>query len=222
MDMFNGLADIFRSRSFANLRGEPSDFLSFIVEGDLELLFSYSSSDSVFELFLKIIVRASHRFLEDLHIRKPLPGKSEKLLSLAVPVGSIFAKTSVMPTIHELSMLYNRFSAVAVAIHLDPTPAKGNHRLAQAHRYAEFDEARSNVRCVCIRAAMYFAILLHRCRLPLEQRADTQGKGRRITLMYAISPRLCQARCGVLQYSAETLVPAVLSGREFLSLASHM
>ena len=175
MDMFNELAEIFRSRSFANLRGEPSDFASFIIEQDLELLFSHSPTDSTFELFLKLIVRTSHRSLEDLRMRKPLPGRSKKLLSLAVPVGSIFAATSVMPTNHELSMLYNRFSAITVAIHLDPTPTNAHLRLAHARRYAEFSGAQSNVRSVCIRAAMYFAILLHQCHIPVEPAFDWLG-----------------------------------------------
>jgi hypothetical protein len=173
VDMFNELAEIFRSRSFANLRGEISDFPAFMLHHDWELLLSSRPSDTAFELFLKLIVRAASIPSEsdDLEYR-PLSPRSKKLLSLAIPVGSVSFANLMQPTIQELSMLYNRFGAIAVAIYLDPTSANVHLRVTHARRYINFKDADENLRIACIRGAMYFAVLLCHRRIPLDEVLD--------------------------------------------------
>ncbi|KZT09203.1 uncharacterized protein LAESUDRAFT_675011 [Laetiporus sulphureus 93-53] len=167
--LFNRLLDIFKSRHFANLLDEPSDYPSFLRHSNLELLSENKRSDTAFTLFLKIVVQAAKdvagfRPGQDNH----LPPHVKKLLSLCVPVGSVpFTKTSP-PSNHELSMLYNRFSAVAVAIYLEPTISNLKYRLSNARRYVNFEDADRETRRACIRGLMHLAILLRHLRLPLQ------------------------------------------------------
>ena len=62
-------------------------------------------------------------------------------------------------------MLYNRFSAIAVAIYLDPGNVR--HRLSLARRYVNFKDTDEETRRACIRGAMHLAILLRHLGLPL-------------------------------------------------------
>ena len=167
--MFNQLASIFRSRKFANLRREASDFPSFMLKSDFQLLSQYKPSDTAFELFLKLIVQA----LNDCHPADEgnahhVSSKLKKLLALAVPVGSVPFTKSTPPTVHELSMLYNRLSAVAVAIYLESSPASVNKRLTNARRYVNFKDADDTTRVACIRGMMHFSIIMRYRRLPLD------------------------------------------------------
>ncbi|KZP26671.1 hypothetical protein FIBSPDRAFT_1040698 [Athelia psychrophila] len=160
--MFNHLADIFRSRKFANLRRERSDFPDFMLEHNMGLLFEHKTSDTAFQIFLKLIAHAAKDgevVQEGLNAQRQALGKLNKLLAMAVPVGSFpFTKASP-PTKQELSMLYNRFSALAVNIHLNPSPANIRNRLNHARRCADFKEGDDTTRVACIRAAMHFAVL---------------------------------------------------------------
>ncbi|KAI6122712.1 hypothetical protein EDD16DRAFT_1570827, partial [Pisolithus croceorrhizus] len=56
----------------------------------------------------------------------------KKLLQIAVPLSPMPFSRTVPPTNHEISMLLNRFSAMAVAIHLDPTFPNVRFRIDQA------------------------------------------------------------------------------------------
>ncbi|KAI6161645.1 hypothetical protein EDD17DRAFT_1508768 [Pisolithus thermaeus] len=60
-----------------------------------------------------------------------------------------FSRT-VPPTNHEISMLLNRFSAMAVAIHLDPTFPNVRFRINQARRCVNLKEADEASRVACI------------------------------------------------------------------------
>ena len=168
--MFNQLANIFRSRKFANLRREASDFPSFMLENNLHLLSQYKPSDTAFEIFLKLIVQA----LKDCHsdnnanAQGMVSSKLTKLLALAVPVGSVPFTKSSPPTVYELSMLYNRLSAVAVAIYLESSPDSLEKQLTKARSYVNFGEADDTTRVACIRGMMHFAILMRYRRLPLD------------------------------------------------------
>jgi hypothetical protein len=166
--MFNQLASIFRSRKFANLRREASDFPSFMLENDLQLLTLYQPSDTAFELFLKLIVQALKDCHPDDGTNAQRTSKLTKLLALAVPVGSVPFTKSTPPTVHELSMLYNRLSAVAVAIYLESSPASVKKRLTNARRYINFKDADDTTRIACIRGMMRFAIMMRYRRLPLD------------------------------------------------------
>ena len=165
--MFNQLADIFRSRNFANLQKEPSDFPTFLLYNDLQQLSQYHPSDTAFELFLKLIVQASKEHSQT--VGKNLSSTTKKLLSLAIPVGSVPFTRSAPPTKHELSMLYNRFSAIAVAIYLESSISSLKSRISQARRYFDFRDADSTTRVAGVRCVMLHAIIVQNQGLPLEE-----------------------------------------------------
>jgi len=168
--MFHQIAEIFRTRSFANLRREASDFPAFMLENNFELLFQYKTGDTAFELFLKLIVQAAKNASNDVD-RDARMGSSpmlKKILSLAIPIGSVPFTKANPPSLHELSMLYNRISAVAIAVYLDSTPSNVRFRLTHARQYADFKAADETTRMACIRGAMYFALLMQHRRIPLD------------------------------------------------------
>lgn len=169
--MFNQLVDIFRSRRFANLRKEPSDFPSFMLHNDLHLLSKYQPSDTAFELFLKLIVQAAQDSVPhgDANAERTISSKLKKLLSLAIPVGSVPFTKDTPPSTYELSMLYNRLSAIAVAIYLDSSAANAKFRIGYARRYVSFKNADIDTRLACIRGMMYFAIIMRYRHLPLDE-----------------------------------------------------
>ncbi|KIP07366.1 hypothetical protein PHLGIDRAFT_35454 [Phlebiopsis gigantea 11061_1 CR5-6] len=166
--MFHSLLSIFTSRGFANLLNEKvADFPAFLKEHKIDLLFSRDEDDSTFTLFLKLLVKAAERTADDARVE--LPQTLKKYLSLAVPASSVPPSKSSAASPHELSMLYNRFSAIAVAIYLEPTPDNAKARVNQASKYVEdFDKADQSTRQACIRAVMYLMILLQHLNLPLD------------------------------------------------------
>ncbi|KII85768.1 hypothetical protein PLICRDRAFT_44168 [Plicaturopsis crispa FD-325 SS-3] len=166
--MFNQLVEIFKSRKFANLRREPSDFPGFMLENDMRLLSQYRHNDTAFEIFLKLVVQAAKAGQPDGVDQVNFPPKLKKLLSLSIPVGSVpFTKTTP-PTVQELSQLYNRLSAVAITIYLDTSPANVKYRMAHARRYVNFKEADDTTRMACIRGMMHFATLMQHRHVPLN------------------------------------------------------
>ncbi|KAI0655367.1 Mus7/MMS22 family-domain-containing protein [Cubamyces menziesii] len=177
--VFNRLLDVFKSRRFANLADEPSDFPSFLRHSNLALLHESKRSDTAFTLFLKLVVRAADEMRKQnpqLAQATTIPPRLKKILSLAVPVGSVpFTKTTP-PSAHELSMLYNRFSAVAVAVYLEPTVANLKYRLANARRYVNFKDTDNETRRACIRGAMHLGTLLRHLDLPLADILDWLGE----------------------------------------------
>jgi hypothetical protein len=171
--MFNQVAEIFRSRSFANLRRESSDFPAFMRQSDLEWLSHYKPGDTAFEVFLKLIVQAAgggeaHGTNDNASAKRGLEPKLKKILSLAIPIGSVPFTKDNPPNVHDLSMLYNRMSAVAIAVYLDSTPANVQFRLTHARQYANFKLADETTRVACIRGAMYFTILMQQRCIPLD------------------------------------------------------
>lgn len=177
--VFNRLLDVFKSRRFANLADEPSDFPSFLRHSNLALLHESKRSDTAFTLFLKLVVRAA----EEMRKQNPqlaqtttIPPRLKKILSLAVPVGSVPFTKATPPSAHELSMLYNRFSAVAVAVYLEPTVANLKYRLANARRYVNFKDTDNETRRACIRGAMHLGTLLRHLDRPLTDILDWLGE----------------------------------------------
>ncbi|KAL4063194.1 Mus7/MMS22 family-domain-containing protein [Scleroderma citrinum] len=165
--MFKTLQEIFRSRNFVNLRSEKPTYMGFLERGDLELLSKSDHHDSVFEVFLKMVVQAVHSSTSDMDSRQKT-SNVKKLLQIAVPVSPVpFTKTAP-PTNHELSMLVNRFSAMAVAIHLDPTDTNVRFRVGQARRCVNFKDADDASRMACIYGMMYFATIMRHHRLSLD------------------------------------------------------
>ena len=166
--MFQDLCAIFRSRNFSNLLGEPSDFPTFIRDRDESLFHIYKKSDTAFGIFLKLIIRAAQDFPDNNESCRKRAVKLGRLLSLAVPVGSTTFTKASPPNGQDLSMLYNRYSAVIVAIYLDPSPGNIHNRLQQARRYITFKDADCNSRAAGMRAMMNMAILFRHLNQPLE------------------------------------------------------
>ncbi|TBU23731.1 Mus7/MMS22 family-domain-containing protein [Dichomitus squalens] len=164
--VFNRLLDVFKTRRFASLTDEASDAPSFLRDFNLSLLREKRRSDTAFTLFLKLVVRAADDMRRD-NPQVTIPAKLKKILSLAVPVGSVPFTKAAPASSHALSMLFNRFSAVAVAIYLEPTVANVRYRLSNARRYVAFKDTDNETRRACIRGAMYLAILLRHLSLPL-------------------------------------------------------
>ncbi|OBZ69025.1 hypothetical protein A0H81_11232 [Grifola frondosa] len=69
-------------------------------------------------------------------------------------------------------MLYNRFSAVAVSIYLEPTLSNLKYRLVNARRYVNFKDTDNETRRACIRGLMHLSILLQHLQLPLDDILD--------------------------------------------------
>lgn len=168
--MFNQLVGIFGSRKFTNLRHERSDFPAFMRKNDLQLLYQYKPRDTAFELLLKIIVQVtSDNHTNDARAQRLVSPTLKKFIAVAIPVGSVPFTKSTPPTKHELSMLYNRFSVIAVAIYLENSPADARRRLAQARRYVNFRDANNTTRVACMRGVMYLAIIMRYRHLPLDE-----------------------------------------------------
>ncbi|KIK80889.1 hypothetical protein PAXRUDRAFT_833254 [Paxillus rubicundulus Ve08.2h10] len=161
MAMFKSLQEIFRSRNFVNLLNERSAPMGFLENSDLELLFKRDPHDSVFEVFLKMVVQAVYSLNSNLELDpKQRSANIKKLLQMAVPVSPVPFSRSSPPSPHALSMLVNRFSAMAVAIHLDPTPPNVKFRIGQARRCVSFKDADDNSRVACVYGMMYFAMIV--------------------------------------------------------------
>ena len=154
--LFNQLAVIFRSRKFVNLRHEGTGYPKFFKDRNWDLLASYDPKDTAFVVFVKLIVQAAKD--DQGSVEGKLSLKVKKLLSLAVPVASLpFSKTNP-PTLHELTMFYNRLSAVAIAVYLEPDGY--DFRTRQAREYIKFADADDTTRSAVIGGMMNWAIMI--------------------------------------------------------------
>ncbi|KAK0446695.1 Mus7/MMS22 family-domain-containing protein [Armillaria borealis] len=174
------LADVFRSRHFANLRHEKSNFPAFMRHNDLSMLSQVQKHDSAFVLFLKLIVQFSRE-------SKPpdssvLPMKVKKFLSLAVPVGTLAFSKRCPPSANDLSMLHNRHIATVIAIYLDPEDHA--RRITHAGSYVKFDEADFGTRLVAMQALMHYSRVMVALKLPLAGVAEWLARHCRILEVY--------------------------------------
>ncbi|KAF8517921.1 methyl methanesulfonate-sensitivity protein 22 [Hysterangium stoloniferum] len=167
-DVFHGLCAIFRSRQFSNLLGEPNDFPAFIRNQDETLFHVNEATDTAYSLFLKLIIRAVKDFSDKDSTGRLRTIKLSRLLSLTVPVGSMSFSKAQPPVFQALSMLYNRYSAVFVAIYVDPSDKHIRSRLQQARRYITFKDADSDSRTAAIRSLLHLGILLQHLDKPLD------------------------------------------------------
>jgi hypothetical protein len=159
--MFKYLQEIFRSRNFANLLNERSAPMGFLENGDLELLSKRDPHDSVFEIFLKMVVQAVYLLNTNVGLdTKQRSAHIKKILQMAVPVSPVPFSRSAPPSAHSLSMLVNRFSAMAVAVHLDPTSSNVKFRIGQARRCVSFKDADDHSRVACVYGMMNFAMIV--------------------------------------------------------------
>lgn len=159
--MFKSLQEIFRSRNFANLLSERSAPMGFLENGDLELLSKRDPHDSIFEIFLKMVVQAVYLLNANVELdAKQRSAQIRKLLQMAVPVSPVPFSRSAPPSAHTLSMLVNRFSAMVVAVHLDPTFSNVKFRIGQARRCVSFKDADDHSRVACVYGMMNFAMIV--------------------------------------------------------------
>ena len=167
--LFRRLVEIFKSRKFADLRGEIAGFAAFVQENDAGLLVVPASTDSAFTMFLKLIYASAQQMKPSLREDEYL-GRVKKLLSLVTPVGSVQLQLSALrsPFDEQLSMLYNRFSSLALAIRILPSAENVLYRVSLARRYVDFVKAAAATRSVCIRAADYLALQALDMALPIS------------------------------------------------------
>ncbi|KLO13255.1 hypothetical protein SCHPADRAFT_852723 [Schizopora paradoxa] len=163
------LVSVFKSRKFSDLLGEQPDFPAFLRRFNLSLLKEIRRSDSAFCIVLKVIAMA---VVEDGGANdgaQRVSNKLRRLLSLIMPIGKVpFTKQSP-PVNQELSMLYNRFSSIIIAIYLERSAAALKGRVEQARRYVDFPNLDWKSKQACIRAAMHIAILVQHLKLPLDE-----------------------------------------------------
>ncbi|KAI0258714.1 Mus7/MMS22 family-domain-containing protein [Gloeopeniophorella convolvens] len=165
--LFRRLVEVFKSRKFADLRGEIAGFPAFMQENNVRLLSENGGQDSAFTIFLKLIFAAASQMKPSMR-EEEYVGKAKKLLSLVTPVGSVQLDKLQSPFDHELSMLYNRFSSVALAVRVYPSVDNAQYRISLARRYIGFAQAAAATRSVCIRAANFLALQAFDLSLPLS------------------------------------------------------
>ena len=162
--LFNQLAVIFRSRKFVNLRHEGTGYPKFFKDRNWDLLSFYDPKDTAFVLFLKLIVQAVKD--DQGGIPGKLSLKAKKLLSLAVPVASLPFSETNPPNLHELTMFYNRLSAVAIAVYLELD--EYDFRTRQAREYIKFADADDTTRSAVIGGMMNWAIMMVNREIKLD------------------------------------------------------
>jgi hypothetical protein len=132
----------------------------FLQENDATLLAVHASPDSAFTtIFLKLIFASAQQMRPSLREDKYV-NRTKKLLSLVTPVGSVLHQLSAIrsPFNEQLSILYNRFSSLALAIRVLPSAENILYRVSLAWRYVDFTAAAAATRSVCIRAAYVLAL----------------------------------------------------------------
>ncbi|KAJ6581252.1 Mus7/MMS22 family-domain-containing protein [Mycena capillaripes] len=150
------LIEIFQSRKFTNLRHEKSEFPDFLRVNDWTLLSRPIHSETTFVLFLKLVYQT---LLVD-------PSKAKKLLSLAAPVGSLPWSKQHPPSLHDLSQLFNRFSAMGIAIHFDPD--HHSRWLQLARGCVKFKDVDATTRNAHIRGLMYLSTVMVQRNIQLD------------------------------------------------------
>ena len=160
--LFQRLVEIFRSRKYADLRGEVAGFAPFVQENDASLLLVPANTDSAFAIFLKLIYASAQQMKHSLREDEYL-GRAKKLLSFVTSVGSVQLQLSAVrsPFDKQLSTLYNRFSSAALAIRILPSVENVVYRVSLARSHVDFSKAATATRSVCIRATNF---LVSYCR----------------------------------------------------------
>ncbi|KAH9034608.1 Mus7/MMS22 family-domain-containing protein [Lactarius pseudohatsudake] len=186
--VFRRLVEIFKSRRFADLRGEIAGFPAFAQENDPHLLAQHASTDSAFSIFLKLIYASAQQMRPPAMREEEYLGRIKKLLSLITPVGSVQAQPVHAPPRHStlddarLSMLYNRFGALALAMRVLPSAENAQYRISLARRYVDVARAPAPTRAVCIRAATLLALQALDMALPVAPALEWSAEIARVLL----------------------------------------
>ncbi|KAJ7257893.1 Mus7/MMS22 family-domain-containing protein [Mycena haematopus] len=151
------LIKIFQSRKFTNLRNEKPEFPDFLRLNDWTLLSRPIHSETAFVLLLKLVYQTL----------LVVPSRTKKLLSLLAPVGHLPWSKLHPPSPHDLSQLYNRFSAFAIAIQLEP---EGHAQWIQRARgYVQFKHVNATARSAYIRGLMYLSSVMVQRNVQLDE-----------------------------------------------------
>ncbi|KAJ7224492.1 hypothetical protein GGX14DRAFT_650739 [Mycena pura] len=159
-DAFNALyrlIEIFQSRKFANLRHEKAEFPDFLRLNDWTLLSRPIHSETAFVLFLKLV----HQTL------LVETSKVKKLLSLTTPLGCLPWTKARPPSLDCLSMLFNRFSVIAIGLHTDPH--QHTRWIELARGYVKFKDVDATTRHAHIRGLMYLSIVMVQRDIQLDE-----------------------------------------------------
>jgi hypothetical protein len=179
--VFRRLVEIFKSRRFADLRGEIAGFPAFVQENDAHLLAQHASTDSAFSIFLKLIYASAQQMRPPAMRDEEYLGRIKKLLSLITPVGSVQTSDD-NTTQQQLSMLYNRFGALALAMRVLPSAENVHYRVSLARRYVDVGRAAAATRAVCIRAATLLALQALDMALPVAPALEWSAEIARVLL----------------------------------------
>ncbi|KAJ6485932.1 Mus7/MMS22 family-domain-containing protein [Mycena sanguinolenta] len=155
------LIKVFQSRKFTDFRHEKAEFPDFIRLNDWTMLSQPIQSErttvTTFVNFLKLVCQTL----------LVVPARAKKLLSLLAPVGHLPWSKSHPPSPHDLSQLYNRFSAFAVAIQLEPD---GHAQWIQRARgYVQFKHVNTTARHAYIRGLMYLSSVMVQRNVELDE-----------------------------------------------------
>src|SRR5712671_2002552 len=121
--------------------------------------------------FLKLIFASVEQMRPSLHEDEYL-GWTKKLLSLMTPVGSVHLSVLCSPFDEQLSMLYNRFSLLMLAICILPSTENVLYHVSLARRYVNFGRSTMVTCSVCICAANYLALQALDMVLPVGPALD--------------------------------------------------
>src|SRR5260221_6104434 len=143
--LFQRLVDISKSCKFI------------VQESDSRLLMEDVNTDSTFTIFLKLIFASTEQMRPTL-CKDEYLGPTKKLLSLVTPVGSVQLSALRSLFDEQLSMLYSRFSSLALAIRILPSAENVLYRVSLARRYVDFGRSVAATCSVCIRAASFLAL----------------------------------------------------------------
>ena len=173
---------VFKSRGFVKLHSDPtSDFPLFLRESDQALVEAVDpEGDSAFDVFLKLLHLAVRDFgrtaADGVVSAKQAERAVSRLLAISAPVGRTSFTRKAPPTLRELSTIINRYSFTMVAVFLSPSADNAAHSLRLSQSFLDFDAADFKSRKVCIRAAMYLAVLYRHFTLDLGPVADWLGQ----------------------------------------------
>ncbi|KAG6919531.1 hypothetical protein DXG01_005121 [Tephrocybe rancida] len=162
--VFDRLSKIFQSRNFAGLRHEKPDYPSFLSNHDWTVLDKHEPKDSAFVVFLKLLFHAVG--CDETDPKRFLTPKAKKMLSMAVSVTKLPFSKKTPTDVQDLSMLYNRLSAVAIGIRLDPMSHV--QRMKTARTYVDFSDADDTTRVGVIRGMIHLATILKDAKSSVE------------------------------------------------------
>ncbi|KAG6844635.1 hypothetical protein H0H87_005292 [Tephrocybe sp. NHM501043] len=162
--VFDRLTKIFQSRNFGGLRHEEPEFPDFLIRNDWDTLEKHEPGEAAYYVLLKLLFQAVGCNAND--PQRSLSPKAKKLLSLASSVTKLPYSKKLPTNLQDLSMLFNRLSAIALGIHLDPL--NYTQRMSLARSYVDFSNADDTTRNGVIRGMTYLAIVLKNAGLSMN------------------------------------------------------